>query len=123
MANGSMRRREFLPERSRRKESEAMGRSSALLTWLACAVAQAQPMYFTIVSHNEEPNQRQPDYLDREFYLRNRGLLRRMAMIIHEKGAMLNFQSDWNFLEAVAKFDAGDTVADTRGKNIVRWMV
>ena len=64
-----------------------------------------------------------PDYTaDRDFYLRNRALLKLLAETITSKGATYNFQSDWNFLKAVAMYDVGSVTDDTGGKNIVRWM-
>jgi hypothetical protein len=85
--------------------------------------APAPTLYLTIVMHNEEPNIRQPDYLNREFYLQNRETLRQLCLTIRKKGATFNFQSDWNFLQAVAKYDTGDVGGGTNGKNIVKWMV
>ena len=85
--------------------------------------AAAPTLYLTIVMHNEEPNIRQPDYLNRDFYLQNREALRQLCLTIKKKGATFNFQSDWNFLQAAAKYDAGEVIAGTGGKNIVKWMV
>jgi|GEM_PF-1672413 len=81
-------------------------------------------VYLTLVSHNEEPSGQQPhDYLlDKPFYYNNREFVRQLALIVKSKGAMWNFQSDWNFLEAVAVYDTGAVVANTNGKNIVRWL-
>jgi len=81
-------------------------------------------VYLTLVSHNEEPGLQQPDYLlDKPFYYNNREFVRQLALIVKSKGAMWNFQSDWNFLKAVAVYDTGAAVANTNGKNIVRWLV
>src|SRR5437762_228345 len=95
----------------------------AALVVLLASFGAAQPLYLTIVTHNEEPNARQPDYLNKEFYLRNRDLTRKLALTIKSRNAMWNFQSDWNFLTAVARYDTGDVVANTNGKNIVKWLV
>jgi hypothetical protein len=82
------------------------------------------PLYLTFISHNEEPGEIHPDYLaDRAFYLRNRENVRQLVIMLKSKGAMLNFQSDWNFLKAVAEFDKDELLANTNGKNIVRWLV
>jgi hypothetical protein len=82
------------------------------------------PIYLTVVSHNEEPGNGRPDYLaNRDYYLQNRRLVRSLALTITSRGATLNFQSDWNYLMAVAAYDVGQVVSDTNGKNIVRWMV
>jgi hypothetical protein len=81
------------------------------------------PLYLTIVMHNEAANPRELNWLDEEIYLHTRGLLRRLALTIKSKSAMLNFQSDWTFLKAVAEFDKGQVIENTGGKNIIRWMV
>jgi len=84
----------------------------------------APPLYLTFVSHNEEPGTGHPNYFDdKAFYLQNRELVRQLAVIIKNKGAKWNFQSDWNFLKAVAIYDTGQIVSNTNGKNIVRWLV
>src|SRR3990170_8327065 len=87
------------------------------------ASAALPPVYLTIVSHNEEPLGGRPDYTaDRDFYLQNRALLKLLAETITSRGATYNFQSDWNYLKAVAMYDTGSVTGDTAGKNIVRWM-
>jgi len=81
-------------------------------------------LHLTIVSHNEEPSAKRPDYLnDRVYYLQNRTLLVQLVETISKRGAAYNFQSDWNFLQAVAKYDQGDVTSNTSGKNIIKWMV
>lgn len=80
-------------------------------------------LHLTVVLHNEEPGGGRPDYTaDRNFYLQNRQLVKLLAETITSKGAAFNFQSDWNYLKAVAKFDTGSVTNNTEGKNIVRWM-
>jgi hypothetical protein len=85
--------------------------------------AAAPPLYLTIVVHNEEVNPRQPNWLDKDIYFRSRDLLRRLALTVKSKSAMLNFQSDWTFLKAVAEYDKAGVIENTGGKNIIRWMV
>ena len=81
------------------------------------------PVYLTIVSHNEEPLGGRPDYTaDPNFYLQNRNLVKLLAETITSRGATFNFQSDWNYLKAVALYDVGGVTDNTGGKNIVRWM-
>jgi len=82
------------------------------------------PVHVTVVSHNEEPPPTGGfDYVaDPNFYLQNRSLLKTLAETITSKGATYNFESDWNYLKAVALYDAGSVTNDTGGKNIVRWM-
>jgi hypothetical protein len=90
----------------------------------ASSVLSLPPLYLTVVSHNEEPGQIHPDYIaDRAFYLDNREMVRQLALLLKNKGAMLNFQSDWNYLKAVVQYDVGDVVSNTNGKNIVKWLV
>lgn len=88
------------------------------------SVARAYPpLHLTVVSHNEEPSAGRPDYTaDPTYYLQNRGLVKLLAETVTSRGATYNFQSDWNYLEAVALYDVGGVVTNTNGKNIVRWM-
>lgn len=81
------------------------------------------PVYVTVVTHNEEPVAGRPDYTaDVNYYLQNRNLLKLLAETITSREATYNFESDWNYLKAVAMFDVGSVTNDTAGKNIVRWM-
>ncbi len=84
----------------------------------------AQPaLHLTIVSHNEEGGWRQANYATNQtFYLQNRELVRQLALTIKAKGAAWNFQSDWNFLLAVEKYDTPSVTASTNNKNILRWL-
>lgn len=90
----------------------------------AAAASAALPvLYLTVVSHNEEGGAGRPVYTaDVNYYLQNRDLVKLLAETITSRGATYNFQSDWNYLKAVAMFDTGDAVTNTAGKNIVRWM-
>src|SRR3989304_4687472 len=87
------------------------------------AARRAPPGYVTVVSHNEEPGAGRPDYTaDVNYYLQNRTLVKLLAETITSRGATFNFQSDWNYLKAVAMYDVGTVTTNTAGKNIVRWM-
>src|SRR3990170_5765608 len=87
------------------------------------ASASLPPLHLTIVSHNEEPLGGRPDYTaDLAYYLQNRDLVKLLAETIASRGATYNFQSDWNYLKAVAMYDVGTVTTNTAGKNIVRWM-
>jgi hypothetical protein len=89
----------------------------------AAASSNLPPLYLTVVSHNEEGGAGRPVYTaDVNYYLQNRDLVKLLAETITSRGATYNFQSDWNYLKAVAQFDTGDAVTNTAGKNIVRWM-
>src|SRR3990172_4447592 len=86
-------------------------------------LASLPPVYLTIVSHNEEPLGGRPDYTaDRDFYLQNRSLLKLFAETITSRGATYNFESDWNYLQAVALYDVAPVTDNTAGNNIVHWM-
>lgn len=81
------------------------------------------PVYVTVILHNEEPAGVRPDYTaDVNYYLQNRALVKSLAETITSRGATYNFQSDWNYLKAVALYDVGSVTTNTNGKNIVRWM-
>jgi hypothetical protein len=69
--------------------------------------------------HNEEPPSN-PDFVnDAATFSQWRNALKLFADMLAAEGVMLNFQSDWNFLQAVAMYDDG---ADTGGKNILRYL-
>lgn len=70
------------------------------------------PLHVTIVSHAEED----AAYLDRTVYLRSRGLVKKLAEAITRRGAAFDFQSDWTFLAAAARYEAKGST------NIVRWL-
>jgi hypothetical protein len=87
------------------------------------AATPLPPVYVTIISHNEEPAGGRPDYTaNLNYYLQNRDLVKLLAETVTGKGATYNFQSDWNYLKAVAMYDVGSVTDNTAGKNIVRWM-
>jgi hypothetical protein len=89
------------------------------------AAAEWQPgtVYVQFVSHNEEPNSRQPDYLNNQaFYLDNRETLVELVNLFAAYGVAYDFQTDWNFLQAVARYDVGSVTASTGGMNVIQWM-
>lgn len=90
------------------------------------SLASTTKIRIMIVSHNEEPGGKgvnAHDFLgDQKFYLANRRQVVSLCKMIKGKGACYNFQSDWNFLMAVDKYDTGDVTRDTNGKNLVRWI-
>jgi len=80
-------------------------------------------VYLSFVTHNEEPNIRQPEYLgDQAFYLENREILRQLVELFTARGVAYDFQTDWNFLQAVARYDTPAVMASTGGMNIIQWM-
>lgn len=78
-------------------------------------------IYVSIASHNEEPSLKQPDYLaDEELFWEHRDALVEWANMLHEEGVAYDWQSDWNFLKAIAEYDTG--TESTNGKNVALWM-
>lgn len=79
------------------------------------------PIYVTIYSHNEDSWEPLVDTLDEyQFYREN--LLERLHLI-DSYGATLNWQSDWVVLEAMLRYENGEILDSTNGKNIVEYMV
>jgi hypothetical protein len=76
-------------------------------------------IYVTFMSHNEEPNFRQPNYFENNLFERSRASLIELVNILNDYGVKYNLQSDGNFLKAALELDDG---SDTDGKNIVKWM-
>lgn len=80
-------------------------------------------IFVTIVSHNEEPGggQDYPNFLEDEAaFWEHRTAVINFAQQVTAAGAIYHWQSDWNFLEAVAKYDTGTT--ETNYKNVVRYL-
>lgn len=80
---------------------------------------QYPPVYMTLTSHNEDNSQ----WTTFSFYKSKRDLLVQLANTVQSKGAAWSFQSDWKFLLGVMMFDTGSVVANTNGKNLIKWMV
>lgn len=86
-------------------------------------------LYLTLVSHNETrgnaPCNRvlvEPTDL-REAYLANRSATVALVDVVRERGAALDFQSDWLYLERVREYDVTAAVtADTGGMDLIRWL-
>lgn len=78
-------------------------------------------IYVSVASHNEEPSVRQPDYVkDEDLFWESRSALIEFATMLHEEGVMYNWQSDWNFLQAIEQYDTG--TPETNGKNVAVWL-
>ncbi len=79
----------------------------------------ADAILVSIVMHFEEP----PGYPDFETdvaaFAEYRAALLRFANVLAARQVAFDFQSDWNFLKAVAQHDTG---TDTGGVNIVRYL-
>ncbi|MCK4451966.1 MAG: hypothetical protein KAX26_15380, partial [Anaerolineae bacterium] len=68
---------------------------------LAPGAPQAQPpILISVVMHNEEPlSGLYPDFVnDEPAFWQHRDALAQFVNMLHDHGAMFNYQSDWNFL-------------------------
>jgi hypothetical protein len=85
--------------------------------------SQTGKVYVVLFMHNEDNTFGDiEDPLVRNDYLRHRTALIDMSEYLHEKGVQFAWQSDWKFLELVLKYETPELMAETGGKNIVRWM-
>lgn len=78
------------------------------------------PVYLTFFSHNEDSWQSMVS--SRPGYLAYRDDLLERLHLLRDAGVVLDWQSDWAVLDAVARFDTGEVTASTNGKNIVRYL-
>jgi hypothetical protein len=81
----------------------------------------APPIYVTVVMHNEEPPG-YPDFTDPEnegLFDRHRAALKDFVDMLDRHGVAFNWQSDWNFLQAIDLYDDG---TDTDGLNIAEYI-
>jgi hypothetical protein len=86
-------------------------------------------IYVAIVMHNEEPyhiidglqkSNGWPDYTkDQIAFQEERENLLLLSKMFKEEKVSFNFQSDWNFLEAMLLYDNGK---DTNNKNLIKYM-
>ncbi|MFA6436096.1 MAG: hypothetical protein WCW30_03095, partial [Candidatus Gracilibacteria bacterium] len=84
--------------------------------------SQIPTIYITIASHEQGPDStRFTDYVNDEeaFWTQREGIVT-FANMIHEEGAKYNFQSEFNFLQALVKYDKG--TESTNGKNLLRYL-
>jgi hypothetical protein len=92
----------------------------ALVVVLALSAQAKISIYFN--SHNED----NIGYLNGSGgyvnYIQTREALVQYATLTHQKGAKQNWGADHVALRAIAKYDTGTTVANTNGKNLVKWM-
>ena len=83
-------------------------------------------IYVTIVSHNELGTNKQPLCAEaakqQDKYLANRAKLLEVAALVVARGAAWDFQSDYEFLTAVEKWDTTAVTSATGGKNLVRYL-
>lgn len=79
-------------------------------------------IYVSFASHNEDEfHPEYPNYIDDEAtFWEHRANAIAYAEMLVSHGIKYNFQTDWNFLLAVQKYDQGDD--STNGKNILRYL-
>jgi len=80
------------------------------------------PIYVSIVTHNEQPrSQSDPSYSeDPKYFMHNRDATVEFARLLYSEGVKYNFQSDWDFVLGVLKFDQGSH--STGDKNVLRYL-
>jgi len=91
----------------------------SLIVFINSESKAAPVLYLNFVSHNEDADQ----FNNFPAYKNKRDMIVQFVNMLVAKGMPHNFQSDWTFLKAVARFDTGSVVANTNGKNIIKWMV
>jgi hypothetical protein len=101
------------------------------------AMAQGPQVYFSIAVHSEEPSlgsatvPATPNFstVAKTTYVQWRSAILTFAQLCASKGLPWSFQSDWNFLEGVRRYELptgaaydATLMSNTAGKNIVRYM-
>ena len=77
------------------------------------------PVYVSIVTHNEQKT----DYEHTpKRFLDERDALIEFANMLKANNVKFNYQSEWTFLSAVARFEGEFPNPDTNGKNVVRYI-
>lgn len=81
-------------------------------------------VYVHLVMHNEDTNSAQyPNYAtDQIGYMNHRNLLIELGKVLQRNNAPFNWQTDWNFLLGVQKWDTGTVISNTNSKNLVRYL-
>jgi len=88
-------------------------------------VAAPTRVFAAFVSHNEEAASNPPCapvVTGRERYLANRAAVVTLARAIVERNAAWDFQSEWQYLQAVQAWDDAAVTGATDGKNIARYL-
>jgi hypothetical protein len=88
------------------------------------SVSDGPKIYVSIVSHNEQPGDGPapgyPDFVANPYtFVQHKRAIVRFAQMLRGRGVTLNFQSDWNFLEAMLLYDRGRI---TNNKNLLRYL-
>ena len=81
-------------------------------------------VYVSIVMHSEDAYHRlYPDFrVNRTAYIIYRRALVEFAEMLHSHGLSFDFQTDWNFLEGVRKWETSELMESTGGKNVIRYL-
>jgi len=113
----------FLPKNSETEEDEITMDDPEDLEGDLEDSSQIPTIYITIASHEQGPEStRSTDYVNDEeaFWTQREGIVN-FANMIYEEGAKYNFQSEFNFLQALVKYDKG--TESTKGKNLLRYLM
>ncbi len=116
-------------------------RLAGLLALFICPLAKAtEPLRFQLFMHCEQPTTADtPNFKTMpavqagnagrvDSYAHWRAALLAFARLCYDRGVAFNYQSDWNFLEGVRKWEVESATAlpgitnDTGGKNILRYL-
>lgn len=86
-------------------------------------ITEEPVIYVTFYSHNEEGDYWKGLLTDEELYKEYRADLIAKIKLLHQYGAVVNWETDHVVLRAMQKYEQGDLLEATGGKNILRWMV
>ena len=82
-------------------------------------------VYLTFGSHNDYSGSNLPCRAmlqTRERYLANRSALVSIARTIAARGATYDFQTDWEYMNAVARWDDASVMESTSGLNVIAYL-
>ncbi len=81
-------------------------------------------IYVAIVMHSEDPHHpAYPDFrTNKSAYIQYRQGLLKFAEILYNHGLKFDFQTDWNFLEGIRKWENQKLTSSTQGMNIIKYL-
>lgn len=82
-----------------------------------------EPIYVTFFSHNEDETYWLRLLQDPQEYLTYRSDLIAKIKLLRRYHAILNWETGYVVLRAMKKYETGDLLKATNGKNVLRWMV
>ncbi|KXK55039.1 MAG: peptidase S8/S53 subtilisin kexin sedolisin [Chlorobi bacterium OLB7] len=99
----------------------------ALLCAIGRLYGQSPPqngvVYVCLFMHNEDNLLRDlTSQVSQERYVQNRAALVEFCRMIQRNGVAFNWEPEWLFLEAALKWETPELMAQTNGKNIVRFI-